>query len=159
MPVPVTNSRSLESAVSLIISKSFVFTTTLILDDLIHNCLLPSMSDIQELDRKSSFIFFSDLNAQNQNWLKSVSPTDHHGIAAFDFSKMFGCTQLIKKPTHKLGNCLDLLLTYIQGVVYPLVDSPLGNSGHSSISFFVKMGFKIPNITFSRKVYLKSRIN
>ena len=38
-------------------------------------------------------------------------------------------------------------------MVDTLVDYPLGNSEHSSISFFVK----IPNITFSPKVYLKSR--
>ena len=48
----------------------------------------------------------------------------------------------IKEPTHKLGNCLELLLTDVAGVD-TLVDPPLGNSGHSSISFSVKMGFKI----------------
>ena len=41
----------------------------------------------------------------------------------------------------------------------PVVDPPLGNSDHSSFSFSVKMGFKIPNITFSHKVYLKSRVD
>ena len=35
----------------------------------------------------------------------------------------------------------------------------LGSSVHSSISFSVKICFKIPNITFSCKVYLKSRVN
>ena len=106
------------------------------------------MSDIQELDRELSFIFVGYLNAHHQEWLKSVSPTDRHSIAAFDFANLSGCTQLIKKPTHKLGNCLNLLLTDVPGVADPLVDPPLGNSDHSSISFSVKMGFKIPNITF-----------
>ena len=41
----------------------------------------------------------------------------------------------------------------------PLVDPLLGNYDHSSISFPVKMGFKISNITFYRKVYLRSRVN
>ena len=76
-----------------------------------------------------------------QNKLKSVSPTDRHGIATFDFANFSGCTQIIKEPTHKLGNCLDLLLIDVPGVVDSVVDSPLGNSDHSSISFSVKMGF------------------
>ena len=52
-------------------------------------------------------------------------------------------------------NCLDLLFTDVPDLVGPLVDSPLGNSDHSSISFSVKMGLKILNISFSHKVYLK----
>ena len=117
------------------------------------------MSEIQELDRKSSFIFVGDLNAHHQEWLKSVSPTDRHGNAAFDFANLSGCSQLIKEPTHKLDNCLDLLLTDVLGVVDSVVDLSLGNSDHSSNSFSVKVGFKITNITFSRKVYQKSHIN
>ena len=61
--------------------------------------------------------------------------------------------------THKLSNCIDLLFTNVPGVVDPLLDPPLGNSDHSSISFSVKMGFKIPNISFSHKVYLKICVN
>ena len=52
--------------------------------------------------------------------------TDCHGIAVFDFSNLFGCTKLIKEPTHKLDNYLDLLPTDVPGVVDPL----LGNSDH-----------------------------
>ena len=78
------------------------------------------MSDIQELDRNSSLIFVGALNAHHQEWLKSVSSTDCHGIVVFNFAYLSGCTQLIKEPTHNLRNCLDLLLTDILGVV----DSP-----------------------------------
>ena len=88
-----------------------------------------------------------------------MSPTNSHCIAAFDFPNLSGYTQLIKEPTHKLGNCLDLLLTNAPDVVDSLVDSPLDNSHHFSISFSVKMGFKIPSITFSQKVHLKSRVD
>ena len=88
-------------------------------------------SNIQELDGKWSFIFVGYMNA-HQEWLKFVSPTDLHGIAAFDFTNLPGCTQLIKKPTHKFGNCPNLLLTDVSGVVDPLVDSPLCNPNHSS---------------------------
>ena len=61
--------------------------------------------------------------------------------------------------TRQRVNCLDLMLTDVPRAVEPMVDLPLGNSDHSSIAFSVKMGIKIPNITFFRKVYLKSRVN
>ena len=112
------------------------------------------------------FIFFGHLNAHHQEWLKSASPTpcaesptDRHGIAAFNFVNLSSCTQLIKEPTHNLDNYLDLLLTDVPGVVDPLVDPPHGNSDHFSILFSVNMNFKIPNFIFSRKVYLMSRVN
>ena len=77
--------------------------------------------------------------------------TDRHGIAAFDFTNLSGRTQLIKEPTYKLGNCLDLLLTDIPGVVDPLVDPHLGNSDNSSISFSEKKGLKFPILHFLRR--------
>ena len=117
------------------------------------------MNDIQKLDRNSSFIFVGDPNAYHQKWLKSVSPTDGYGIAAFDFSNLSGCSQFIKKSTHKLSNCIDLLFTNVPGVVDPLIDLPLGSSDHFPISFSVKMGFKIPNITFSCKVRKKVKFS
>ena len=42
-------------------------------------------------------------------------------------------------------------------MVDPKIDCHLGNSDHSSISFYVKMALKIPNISFPCTVYLKSR--
>ena len=47
------------------------------LDDSISNFLLSSMSDIQELDKKSSFIIVGDLNAHQQKWLKSFMVLQH----------------------------------------------------------------------------------
>ena len=44
---------------------------------------MPSRRDIQELDKKSSFIFIGDLN-DYQEWRKSASLTNCHGIAVFD---------------------------------------------------------------------------
>ena len=86
------------------------------------------------------------MNAHHQEWLKSMNLTDCHGITTLDF-------QTHQKP---IGNCLDLLLIDVPGVV---VDPPLGNSYHFSNSFSVKIGSKIPNITFSHKVYLKSHVD
>ena len=42
-----------------------------------------------EFDRNLSFIFVGDLNAHHKEWLKSVSPTDCHGIVAFDFANLY----------------------------------------------------------------------
>ena len=64
-----------------------------------------------------------------------MSPSDRHGITAFDFANLFGCTKLTKEQSHKFGNCLDLLLIDVSGVVDPLVDPPFLNSDHSYISF------------------------
>ena len=89
------------------------------------------MSDIQHEDRKGTFIFVGDLNAYSQEWLSTVSGTDRHGVAAFDFLNLSGCVQLINGPTHRLGNCLDVFLTDEPGGI----DSPLGKSDRSSISF------------------------
>ena len=81
-------------------------------------------------------------------------------VAAYDFSNISGCVvQLINGSTHRLGNCLDLLLTDAPGVFNCVVDPPLGNSDHSSISFTLQLGFCIPSIMFSRQVYLKSHVN
>ena len=43
------------------------------------------MSEIQELDRKTFFLFVGHLNSHHQNYLNSVSLIDCQGIAAFFF--------------------------------------------------------------------------
>ena len=52
---------------------------------------LSTSTDIQELDRKLSFIFVGNLNTHHQEWSKSMSPTNHHCIAAFNFANLSGC--------------------------------------------------------------------
>ena len=128
-------------------------------DDVLYECLLNSMGNIQATDRKSSFIFVGDLNAHHKEWLNSISDTNIHGIKALDFSNLSGCDQLINEPTHQLGNCLDLLFTDSPGVVDTAVKPPLGSSDHFQISFTLKLKVYIPNIQISKKVYLKSRID
>ena len=126
------------------------------LDDRIYDCLLTSMSNIQECDRKSCFVFVGDLNAHHREWLSSNS-TDRHGVAALDFANLSDCVQLIDVPTHTSDNCLDLLLTDVPGVVDAVVNPPLGSSDHSVVSFKLKLTFETPNIQFARTVFLKSR--
>ena len=72
-----------------------------------------------------------------------MSPTDCHGIAAFDFANLSGCTQFIKEPTRKLGKCLNMLFTDVPGMVGSLVDPPLDNSHHSTMALFAHFCAKI----------------
>ena len=106
---------------------------------------MTSMSHIQELDRKSCFVFVGDLNAHHRDWLNSISETDPHGVAALDFANLTNCEQLIVEPTHIRGNRLDLLLTDVPGVVDASVKPPLGNSDHSVISFDLMLRSSVPN--------------
>ena len=126
-------------------------------DDAIFDCLLTSMANIQEQDRKAAFLFVGDFNAHHRDWLNSVSPTDCHGIRAFDFASESGCDQLIDQPTHRSGNCLDLLFSDTPGVVSCRVGSPIGTSDHSYVSAVIQTEQTVPDIAFSRKIYLKAR--
>ena len=128
------------------------------IDNRIYDCLLTSMNDIQEHDRKSAFVFVGDLNAHHREWLNSSTETDSYGRAAYNFATISGCAQLINEPTRG-NNCLDLLLTDVPGVVDSAVKPPLGTADHSVISFTLKLSFSIPNVQFTRKVLLKSRID
>ena len=115
------------------------------------------MASIQEDDRKSAFLFMGDFNAHHREWLKSVFPTNCHGIRAFDFSSESGCDQLIRRPTHRSGNTLDLIFTDVPGVVYSNVGCPIGTSDHSFISAIIKTEQAVPEISSSHKIYLKSQ--
>ena len=128
-------------------------------NDTIFDCLLSSMASIQQNDVKSSFLFLGDFNAHHREWLNSISPTDRHGLCAYDFASVSACDQLVREPTHISGNCLDLILTDVPGVVTSRVGSPIGTSDHSYISATVMIRQSVPNVSFSKKVYLKSRAN
>ena len=128
-------------------------------NDDIFDCLLNSMAYIQENDRKAAFLFVGDFNAHHREWLNSVSNTDCHGRRAFDFSTESGCDQLIQRPTHESGNILDLVFTDVPGVVLSNVGIPVGTSDHSYISAVIKTEQNVPEVTSSRKIYLKSRAN
>ena len=88
-------SSSLEFIVNLIISIFLIYTVPAIWMTL----KTITFCDIQELDRKLSFIFVGDQNAHHQKWLNSESLTDCHSIAAFDFANLSGYTQLIRANT------------------------------------------------------------
>ena len=126
-------------------------------NDDIYDCLTNSMASIQENDRKAAFLFVGDFNAHHREWLNSVSPTDRHGLRALDFSTESGCEQLIQRPTHRSGNTLDLIFTDVPGVVTSNVGSPIGTSDHAFISAIIRTEQDVPEVSSSRKIYLKSQ--
>ena len=78
-----------------------------------------------------------------------------HGVAAFDFTTVSGCDQLVVGPTHSRGGTLDLLMTDVPDLVRVSVVAPIGNSDHSSLSAVISMAQADPNLCVSRKVLLK----
>lgn len=66
---------------------------------------------------------------------------------------------MIRGSTHLSGNCLDLVLTDVPGVVETTVLTPLGTSDHNAISCIINLDFAVPDITISYHVYLKSQVN
>lgn len=128
-------------------------------DDSIYDCLLEKMAIIQERDVKASFVFIGDFNAHHREWLGSSSVTDRHGLAAFQFSNVSGTSQLVDLPTHVAGNPLDLVFTDVPGVVSVSVGAPVGTSDHNSLSCNLTTSQHVPNVSASKKVYLKSRAN
>ena len=127
------------------------------LDDRIFDCLLTSMAAVQAEDVRASFLFVGDLNGHHQEWLGSTT-TNHHG-AAFDFTTVFGCDQLVVSPTHAHGGTLDLLMTDVPDLVRVSVVAPIGNSDHSSLLAVISMVQAVPNLCVSRKVFLKHQVN
>ena len=57
-----------------------------------------------------------DFNGHHQEWLGSTA-TNRHGVAAFDFSTVSGCDQLVVSPTHARGGTLELLMTDVPDLV------------------------------------------
>ena len=89
-----------------------------------------------------------------QEWFGSMT-TNCHGVAAFDFTTVSGCDQLVVSWTHALGGTLDLLMTDVPDLVWVSVVAPIGNSDHSSLLAVISMAQAVPNLCVSRKVFLK----
>ena len=99
-----------------------------------------------------------DLNGHHQEWLGSLT-MNCHGVAAFDFTTVSSCDQLIVGPTYARGGTLDLLMTDVPDLVQVSVVAPIGNSDHSSLSAVISMAQAVPNLCVSRKVFLRHQIN
>ena len=78
-------------------------------DDSLLNCLFTAMSEMQQADCMSSFVFVGNFNAHLREWLGSVSQTDTHDRALLDFATSSYWQQLVAGPTHSAGKPLDLV--------------------------------------------------
>ena len=78
----------------------------------------------QAEDVRASFLFVGDLNGHRQEWLGSTT-TNHHGVAAFDFTTVSGCDQMVVGPTHARGRILDPLMTDVPALVRVAVVAPI----------------------------------
>ena len=116
------------------------------------------MVAVQAEDVRATFLFVGDLNGHHQEWLASTT-TNSHGVAAFDFTTVSGCDQLVVGPTHACGGTLDLLMTDVSGLVRVAVVAPIGNSDYCFLSGVISMAQAVPNLCVSRKVFLKHQVN
>ena len=96
------------------------------------------MAAVQAEDVRASFLFVGDLNGHHREWLGSTT-TNRHGVAAFDFTTVSACDQLVVFPTHARGGTLDLLMTNVPDLVWVSVVAPIGNSDHSSLAAVISM--------------------
>ena len=126
-------------------------------DDRIFDCLLASMAAVQAEDVRASFLFVGDLNGHHQEWLGSTT-TNGHGVAAFDFTTVSGCVQLLVGTTHARGGTLDLLMTDVPDLVRVAAVAPIGSSYHSSLSAVISMAQAVPKLCVSRKFFLKHQV-
>jgi len=76
---------------------------------------------------------------------------------AFGFVPESGREQIINKATHRSGNCLDLVFTDFPSVITSTVGPPLGTSGHAIVSLVIKIEQAVHDVSYSRKVYIKSQ--
>ena len=109
---------------------------------------------MQAVAIRTTFLFVGDLNGHHQEWLGSTT-TNRHGVAAFDFTTVSGCDQLVVGPTHAHGGTLDLLMTNVPDRVRVAFVAPIGNSDHSALPAAISMAQGVPNLCVSRKVFLK----
>ena len=62
--------------------------------------------------------------------------TNRQVVAAFDFTTVSGCDQLVVSPTHARGGTLDLM-TDVPDLVRVAFAAPIGNSDDSSLSAII----------------------
>ena len=85
--------------------------------------------------------------------------TNHHGIAAFDFTTVSGCDQLVVGTIHERGGTLDLLMIFVPDLVLLAIATTIGNSDHSARSAVVSMAQAVPHLCVNSKIFLKHQVN
>ena len=84
------------------------------------------MSNIQEV----IIYIFCPPESSSSEWLNSASTPNYYGIAA----NLFEWAQLINEQTR-----LENYLVFLSNNIPDVVDLPIRNSDHSSISFSLKL--------------------
>ena len=100
-----------------------------------HNIVDVNLKKISE--KYGKFIFVGDINLPGIDWENQHSSSRLETKFINTFHDI-GFQQMITKPTHKLGNILDLLLTTCPHVINNLNVDPLpicGSGDHSTITF------------------------
>ena len=72
------------------------------------------MSAIQEVDKKSAFVFVGYVNTHHSEWLGSIIPTDVHGRAMYDIS-ILSSTEAVRGKSD-LVFCLVMSLKRLPGI-------------------------------------------
>ena len=85
--------------------------------------------------------------------------TDAHGVAAFVFATVAGCSQLVNGPTNRAGGVLDLVLTNVPDLCDVHVHGNIGRSDHASLGVALNLFPTVVGFDEARRVPLKSRVN
>ena len=91
--------------------------------------------------------------------MKSVSPTDRHGLDSLEFCNLSVCEQLAGCRTHIAGNRLDLVLTYIPDLEDVFVGTPMGTSNHCFVGCVLRVEQSVSEYNIRSTVFLKHRTN
>ena len=107
---------------------------------------------------RASFLFVGDLKGHHREWLGTTT-TNRHGVAAFDFARVFGCVQLVFGHTHACGGTVDNLMTDVPGLVRVEVVTSIGNWDHPSLLAVVSKAQAAPSLSVSRNFFMKHPVN
>ena len=123
----------------------------------LYDFLYDSMARVQSVDNQAVFVFVSDASVHHSEWLKSVTPTDRHGLVVHDFCNLSGCEHAVLCcPTHIAGNRLDLVMTDVPDIVDVIVGTPLSTSDHFFVSCVEQ---SVQEYNFRSIVFLQHRTN
>ncbi|XP_072052028.1 uncharacterized protein [Amphiura filiformis] len=104
-------------------------------------------------------VLAGDFNCHHREWLASRSPTDAEGQAAVNLCCAHDLTQIVDKPTHKLGNRLDLIITDAPNMFSPItIDHDIGSSDHYLVQTMLKASPLSENPP-PRRVWLYKKAN
>ena len=99
------------------------------------------------------------MNAHHSEWLESVYPTDLHGCDAFDFCNLSGCKQLVRCPTHIVGNRLDPVMMDAPDITGVFIVTPMGIYHHLFVSCVLRVEQPVPENNVRSNVFLKHHTN